>query len=189
MLVVVAAIAFTTRLAGAQTVANGPYYATPSWDQKLDPSVRFIVLANWNSEAVLDRETGIVWQRTPAGGSLFSWYTAGRNYCITAKIGGRMGWRLPTLQELMSIMEPALFGSPVNSDPPLTIGHPFLGVTNHAFFWTATTDDQQPGNAFEVGWRVPATTPPNLSYHVSPIAKTSSAGAWCVRGGLQAASQ
>jgi len=52
ILVVVAIIACTARSAGAQTVANGPYYATPSWDQKMDSSVRFIVLANWNSEAV-----------------------------------------------------------------------------------------------------------------------------------------
>jgi hypothetical protein len=188
MLVVVAAMAFTTRLAGAQTVANGPYYATPSWDQKLDPSVRFIVLANWNSDAVLDRETGIVWQRTPAGGSV-SWYTASRNTCAQSKTGGRSGWRLPTLQELMSIMEPTLFGNPVNSDPPLAIGHPFLGVTNNAHFWTATTDDQQPGNAFAIGWQVPATTPPNLAYNTTPVAKTSGSGAWCVRGGLLAAAQ
>ena len=34
---------------------TGPYYATPSWDQKLPSDTRFIVLTNWNSEAVLDR--------------------------------------------------------------------------------------------------------------------------------------
>jgi hypothetical protein len=31
----------------AQTTAPGPYYATPSWDQQLPASTRFIVLANW----------------------------------------------------------------------------------------------------------------------------------------------
>ena len=56
--------------AQAQTTANGPYYATPSWDQKLQCDTlttcpRFIVLSNWNSEAVLDRETGLVWERSP----------------------------------------------------------------------------------------------------------------------------
>jgi hypothetical protein len=44
--------------AGAATTANGPYYATPSWDQTLPASTRFIVLSNFASEAVLDRETG-----------------------------------------------------------------------------------------------------------------------------------
>src|SRR5258706_4372951 len=39
--------------------AVGPYYATPSWDQTLAVSTRFIVLSNMNGDAVLDRETGI----------------------------------------------------------------------------------------------------------------------------------
>ena len=53
---------------GAQvsTTAPGPYYATPSWDQKLTIN-RFVVLSNWNNEAVLDRETGIVWEQSPDG--------------------------------------------------------------------------------------------------------------------------
>src|ERR1051325_11151454 len=71
-------IAFTTatvlvsapRQSSAQTTSAGPYYATPSWDQKLacDSAAtcpRFVVLANWNNDAVLDRETGLVWDRTP----------------------------------------------------------------------------------------------------------------------------
>ena len=38
----------------------GPYYAMPSWDQTLPAATRFIVLTNMGSEAVLDRETGLV---------------------------------------------------------------------------------------------------------------------------------
>jgi hypothetical protein len=54
---------------------NGSYYANPSWDQELPAAQRFIVLSNLNNEAVLDRETGLVWQRTPGsvrGGSATS---------------------------------------------------------------------------------------------------------------------
>jgi hypothetical protein len=49
------------RSEGAQTASPGPYYAWPSWDQKLAASTRFVVLSNWNNEAVLDRETGLTW--------------------------------------------------------------------------------------------------------------------------------
>ena len=63
---VIGTLALTNTLTHAQTTAPGPYYATPSWDQQLPAATRFIVLSNWNSAAVLDRETGLVWERSPA---------------------------------------------------------------------------------------------------------------------------
>ena len=63
--IIVVLLAFTAIPGNAQTVANGPYYAWPSWDQTLPSSTRFIVWANFNSQAVLDRETGLVWERSP----------------------------------------------------------------------------------------------------------------------------
>ena len=39
----------------------GPYYAEPAWDRKMGAG-RFLILTNWNSEAVLDKETGLVWE-------------------------------------------------------------------------------------------------------------------------------
>ena len=51
----------------AQAVdAVGPYYAIPAWDQSLPASTRFVVLTNWGQQAVLDKETGLVWERSPA---------------------------------------------------------------------------------------------------------------------------
>src|SRR5262245_62918987 len=93
-------VGFISATACAQTTAPGPYYATPSWDQTLPSTTRFVVLSNMNSQAVLDRETGFVWERTPStdprswGGAL--------QFCITRTTGGRMGWRLPSIHELRS---------------------------------------------------------------------------------------
>src|SRR5262245_66120666 len=83
----------------AQTTGVGPYYATPSWDQTLPSNTRFIVLSNMASAAVLDRETGLVWERSPST-STGDWGSA-LFHCINLNTGGRMGWRLPTVQELM----------------------------------------------------------------------------------------
>ncbi len=69
--VVLALVAGTTGLAGAQ---NGPYYALPSWDQTLACATtsncpRFILVMG--GVAVLDRETGLVWERSPGSGTVW----------------------------------------------------------------------------------------------------------------------
>jgi hypothetical protein len=84
--------------AGAQTVAAGPYYATPSWNQRLTCSApancpRFVVLSNWNNGAVLDPETGLVWEKQPTDQKQ-TWMS--RFKCISgpqpvdAKVGDRL---------------------------------------------------------------------------------------------------
>src|SRR5215813_9983343 len=90
----------------AQTTAPGPYYATPSWDQTLPASTRFIVLSNMSNAAVLDRETGLVWEQSPSTHS-FIWEEAQRR-CNGLTTGGRLGWQLPTLQELASLLDPTV---------------------------------------------------------------------------------
>jgi|SRR5262249_8694651 len=71
--------------ADAATTATGSYYANPSWDQQLPAATRFIVLSNWvdsnfpaGGAAVLDRETGLVWEISPST-TAFVWESAGGN--------------------------------------------------------------------------------------------------------------
>src|SRR4026207_326071 len=47
-------------------VQGAPLLAqSPSGDQKFAGPNRFKVLSDFNNEAVLDRETGLVWEKTP----------------------------------------------------------------------------------------------------------------------------
>lgn len=114
--------------ARAQTVANGPYYAPPSWDQTLPVATRFIILSNFADAAVLDRETGLVWEKSPSNatnsraGSVIN--------CQLAATGGRQGWRLPRVDELMSLADPT---NNTNGVPHIPAGHPFLNITG-AFY-------------------------------------------------------
>src|SRR5262245_57230698 len=110
---------FASAPASAQTTAPGPYYATPSWDQTLPASTRFVVLSNFNNQAVLDRETGLVWQRTISGGG--SWSNVS-GACVHEPIGGRFGWRTPSVAELASLVDPT------QTNPALPLGHPFQNV-------------------------------------------------------------
>jgi hypothetical protein len=153
----------------AQTTAPGPYYAKPSWDQKLQCDTRatcprFIVLSNWNSDAVLDRETGLVWERSPST-STFDWRFA-QFHCNELAVGNRIGWRLPTLQELASLADP----SQVPAFPP---GHPFNNVQSSTYF-SATTNVFAAGLAWVVLFD---------SGRVADSDKESTFLAWCVRGG------
>jgi hypothetical protein len=183
VLAALAALCAWATPATAQTTANGPYYATPAWDQTLPVATRFIVLSNFKSEAVLDRETGLVWERTPspvgyaptlAPGVFGGIYASER--CLSATTGGRMGWRQPSVAEMMSLIAPS--ASP-GVPPALPAGHPFeLGFSET--FWTSTRyyADRYP-----------------LAYRSVSI--TGSLGAsdggmfkypvWCVRGGSVAA--
>ena len=158
--------------------AIGPYYAMPSWDQSLTASIRFIILTNFNSEAVLDRETGLVWERTPHTGTIVAGQPPGTfaDYaavdCMTRKIGGRFGWRLPSMQEFYSLVD--------GTQTPLALpaGHPFVGITGGIFnsFWSATVSRLGDGtDIFVMDF-----TAPN-GFILGP--PTSTERVWCVRGG------
>jgi hypothetical protein len=45
------------------TASAGPSLPLAAWDQTLSPNLRFVILTNFHSDAVLDRETGLVWAR------------------------------------------------------------------------------------------------------------------------------
>ena len=164
---VLATVVLTAGPLGA-VVSTGPYYAMPAWDQKLDCTSRtscprFIVLSNWGGEAVLDRETGLVWEQSPSMSSK-NWFDA-QFSCNSKRVGLRRGWRLPTIQELMSLIE----------DLSLPAGHPFSDLQS-SVYWSATTTSLDPSSAWVatlVGFSINSGLP-----------KSSFLGlAWCVRGG------
>ena len=195
MMLLVALIAMVTGLAitgesQGQTTASGPYYATPSWDQQLPASTRFVVLSNWNNAAVLDRETGLVWQRTP--GDTFTFdasHEVATQVCAQQKTGGRFGWRLPSVEELLTLADPSVSvatgGTPVLGLPA---GHPFTNVPLNISFWTMTTRVLAPTLAWTVDFTVfppPPGIPPSHCCGLGPgIPKADSTfhRPWCVRG-------
>lgn len=102
--------------------AAASFFATPVWNQTLPSNARFVILSNFDSDAVLDRETGIVWSRRIVTESIFAGGI--ENACWSLIIGKRTGWRLPTLIELQSLLDFSLPLTP--GQPRLPAGHPFL---------------------------------------------------------------
>jgi hypothetical protein len=156
-----------------QTVAN----ATPSWDQTLPAAQRFIVLANFNQQAVLDRETGLVWEKSPSL-DVAVW-DAVRQTCIDKSIGGRKGWRLPSIPEISSLLD-----TTATTSPSLPTGHPFLNIGPGIFslFFSATVDASNPS---QFVWAITFSTLSSGS-HIALTFKAQNFRAWCVRGGMNA---
>ena len=149
---------------------TGPYYATPSWNQQLPASTRFVVLSNWGSgnETVLDRETGLVWEQSPST-SGFDWINAS-DHCVQLSKGGRKGWRLPAIQDLASLIDPT------QSNPALPSGHPFSIVSTSSGYWSASNSARDANSA----WLVYFTSVFDMGLDGKSTVFNL---AWCVRGG------
>ena len=137
----------------------------PTWSQILPASTRFVLVMG--GVAVLDKETGLVWQQSPTA-TTFAWESA-HNFCNQLIAGGRLGWRLPTLQELASLLDPSV----AFPDPKLPNGHPFSNV-QLSVYWSATTYAGDTSSARFVRFD---------SAFVGFGDKSSSFSVWCVRGG------
>jgi hypothetical protein len=166
-----------------------PNVANAKWDRKLNStngdadgcgSDRFTCVLGRN--AVRDNETGIVWERQP-GSSLYSWEDAVRQCWLRSGQGvgghqtsGRMGWRLPTIEQLASLVDST------QTPPSLPVGHPFKDAFGeesgvYPVYWSSTTDSRAaffPGQAWEL--RLANGT-------VGDAGKTGMRRIWCVRGG------
>jgi hypothetical protein len=140
-----------------------------SWSRHLHPDERFELVLFGG--AVLDRETGLVWQRSTGSVSLDVSEAFLR--CYNLNVGNRKGWRLPAIEELMSLVDKDSDDGGVN--PTLPPRHPFSvfdAISDLACpraFWSATkVNDIQLSADF---------------CHGVPIHGGTSWGVWCVRGG------
>ena len=135
----------------------------PSWSQILPASERFELVLNY--QAVLDKETGLVWEQSP-GTDTYHWFDACYQ-CINKNVGGRKGWRLPTVEELSSLVDTS------GGTSSLPSGHPFSNV-QLTYYWSSTTSAGNTALAWLVSFAlgdVFGLDKSTLNYYV-----------WCVRG-------
>jgi hypothetical protein len=148
-------------------IGGGEQNHTLRWDRVLPAAQRFVVLAEFNNEAVLDKETGLVWEKAPDNSDR-QWFPA-RDYCINKNVGGRKGWRLPSIPELASLIDPSVL------NPALPSGHPF-NIRFGSGYWSASSDSQNTANTWGVSFDIG-------SFFAK--SKSNDSGSWCVRGPMQ----
>jgi hypothetical protein len=154
--------------------APNPRFAVydPNGDSTGDPGT-------WFDDIVLDKETGLVWERRP--GSTFpevSWDDA-VGVCYQRRLADRRGWRVPHVVEFLSLVDD-------NAGPPrLPTNHPFSlspGTYGEYYYWSSTTTPSSPFGVDDPGALIMIFG----SGVVYTVSRDSSVqiGVWCVRGGV-----
>ena len=93
-------------------------------------------------DLVLDKETGLIWARnanlaadpgTGEDGALT--LPEAQEFCYGLKMGRRMGWRLPSIEEIASLADTTVM------TPALPAGHPFINVQTSSYpYWSCTAN-------------------------------------------------
>jgi hypothetical protein len=114
---------------------------SPRWDiteaEWIDhrPNPRFAIFdvrtKGTGDDVVFDKETGLIWERSPSTDKKPNW-SAAVVYSLSSVRGGRKGWRLPTIEELLSLVDPA------RASPTLPGGHPFENLRFDDYYWSCT---------------------------------------------------
>ena len=151
-----------------------------SWDSVLsstgpvpiDPCVSFRFRCVMGGAAVLDLETGLVWQQTPNTTPIAGGIGQAQTNCVAAaNTGGRNGWRLPTASELYSLRDESIPDGQV----ALPAGHPFNAAAADVFWtsdpWLSNTDAFMVVDFLVTGGSQLLARDRNESFPV-----------WCVRG-------
>jgi len=137
----------------------------PTWSQTLPASERFVLVLN--DEAVLDKETGLTWAANANLDGTKTWQAA-INYCGNLSLGGRKGWRLPTREELASLVDVS------QTNPALPIGYDsYFSNVQSGYYWSSTAYEANSDYAGVVSMS-------NADVYDHP--KTSSRYVWPVRG-------
>lgn len=150
----------------------------PIWDifkgtwKKHIPNARFSIYQSGPAPGqarfvVLDKETRLVWERSPDT-AMKTWDAAIVD-SYTRVVAGRKGWRLPTMEELLSLVDPT------RGNPSLPVGHPFQNVQVDNFYWSST-----------LGMSTLPTYVWGYNFgnaDTSNVLKTTNRYTWLVRGG------
>ena len=146
----------------------------PTWSQYLTEAERFEYVLGGGNQAVLDKETGLVWAQSP-NTNILDWFDA-MNVCVGQYIGERFGWRVPTVEEFRSIMSPFF---PVGKFAENSFGNTF---------WTSTDNFRTNLTVGSVRARTVVTNTSGGGSTGSSL-KTELNYVWCVRGGQGRLSQ
>lgn len=88
-----------------------------------------------DGETVVDRATGLEWSRENVPGGQMKWAAAGEA-CTKLTLGGHSDWRLPTIRELLTIVDYERHEPAIDTD---------AFKCESSYYWTSTPAHSSPG--------------------------------------------
>ncbi len=123
-----------------------------------------------SNDLVVDKETGLVWTRNANPIGSYNWLDS-NTLCREFVLCNRVGWRLPTIEEISSLVDRN------QSNPALPSGHPFLDIqfgASNPTYWTSTNSENPTSAAWFLNFNIGAAGLGN---------KSITGYVWPVRGG------
>lgn len=133
-----------------------------------------------SDDLVLDKETGLIWARDANLLEPMTWVNACWRPRSRVQLGNRSGWRLPTVEELSSLLDPSKGALPELALPD---GHPFMNVGEDWPYWTSTTSEGAFGGGSAGAYHVWFGSPNIHSLVYLTNKANDSYRVWPVRGG------
>jgi hypothetical protein len=93
-----------------------------------------------NGDVVIDQETKLVWQSNPST-SKRNWQDA-KEYCNNLSYGSRSDWRLPNIDELMSLTDKSKYNPSIATNK--------INIKS-SWYWTSSTTKWNTSSAWLVG--------------------------------------
>lgn len=105
------------------------------------PSPRFV---DNGDGTIFDNLTGLMWAKTPDT-TTRNWNTA-ITYANGSTLAGMDDWRLPNINELISLIDAG------ETSLSLPSGHPFTNIQTSSKYWTSTTCPDETSHAFSISF-------------------------------------
>ena len=109
---------------------------------------------------ITDKKTALIWQKQ-GDGRQYDWYQASGDVCKALRTGGYSDWRLPSKNELITIVVKSV----PQSGPTINTSYFSIKFPN---YWSATEDTSKPDTAWLVefvnGWAIPVVDKRRLYY-------------------------
>ena len=141
-------VSFSTGLAPGQSVQtttkvlvpinglSGKYYYGAMVGSSKMASSKQVSLVRYSlsggGDTVTDHKTGLIWQRGDDG-QYRNWDAAGQ-YCADLSLGGKRDWRLPSMDELLTIVDYSRFLPAINP----------VFDCNDDYYWSSTLSAEYP---------------------------------------------